>query len=319
MLKKFLSRLFFSVLIVLALTFFVFALSNMIDGNAVDVIMGENPDITQEAYEAMVHNLGLDRPIPVRYFEWLCNFLKGDMGTSSLQNRPVSDLVLQRIGPTLTLTLTALVLSILIAVPLGIMSAYKPYSIWDNIASAIAFIGSSMPGFMISLFAIYIFAIKLKWLPTQGMYTANHAHTFGDLAKHLVMPALISGFQMVGNLLKQTRSAVLEVMNEDYIKTARSKGLSEFAVVVRHGLRNALIPIITTISLTVPFLVGGSVVIERIFSWPGMGSLIISSITARDFDPVMAAAMVICLVVLATNIILDFVYLIVDPRLAKEK
>lgn len=320
MAKKLIGRLFFSVLVLLMLTFFVFSLSNMMKGNAVDLMMGEDAGaMSQEAYDALMHEMGLDRPIPVRYWEWLTDFVRGDMGTSTLQNRPVSSVLPQRVGPTLVLTLSALVLAVVISIPLGVLSAYRPYSIWDNLASGVAFLGTSMPGFMLCLFFIYVFSVQLKWFPSQGMYYPNQPHTLKNLLEHLLLPAAVAGLQMTGNLIKQTRSAVLEVMNEEYIKTARSKGLKEFTVIVKHALRNALIPIITTISLSIPFLIGGAVVIEKIFSWPGMGSLIISSVYARDFDPLMAAVVVICSVVLLANLALDFVYLVIDPRLSKEK
>lgn len=315
-----LKRIAFSVVIIFVLTFFVFMLSNSIQGNRVDAMLGEDGvSISQEAYDSLMHEMGYDRPLLVRYAEWLNNFVHGDMGISEVQNRPVAGIIAQRVGPTLTLTFTSLMISILIAIPLGTMAAYKPYSIWDNLSSAMAFIGSSMPGFMLALFGIYVFAVKLGWVPTQGMYSTGQVHTLADLLHHLVLPACICGFQMSGNLIKQTRSAVLEVMHEDYIKTARSKGLGEGRVVILHALRNALIPIITQLSLSIPGLIGGSVVIERLFSWPGMGNLIITSVNSRDYTPLMAAAVLICTVVLVSNILIDFVYLLVDPRLAKEK
>lgn len=320
MVYQLLKRIVFSVVIIFVLTFFVFMLSNSISGNRIDAMLGEDGvSISQEAYDALVHEMGYDRPLLVRYVEWLNKFIHGDMGISEMQNRPVAGIVMSRIGPTLTLTFTSLLISVLLAIPLGTMAANKPYSIWDNLSSLIAFIGSSMPGFMLALFGIYVFAVKLGWVPTQGMYTTGQEHTLIDLIHHLALPACICGFQMSGNLIKQTRSAVLEVMHEDYIKTARSKGPGEGRVVILHALRNALIPIITQLSLSIPGLVGGSVVIERLFSWPGMGNLIITSVNSRDYTPLMAAAVLICTVVLLSNILIDFVYLLVDPRLAKEK
>lgn len=319
MLKNVLRRLAFSVLILIFLTMIVFFLSSMITGNTVDLMRAENPTMSQETYDALVHELGYDKPVVVRYFNWLLNVLKGDLGTATTQNMAVTKLLAQRIGPTLLLSITALFLSIIIGLPLGIMSAYRPYSIWDNISSAVAFISSTFPGFMLNLFAIYFFSVKLQIFPVSGMYTANSVHTIGDLLHHLALPALVSGISHSGSMIKQTRSSVLEVINEDYIKTARSKGLSEFAVIIKHALRNALIPIVTAISLTVPFLVGGSVVIEQIFSWPGMGSMIISSINSRDYDPVLGATLLICITVLVVNICMEFIYLIIDPRQRTEK
>lgn len=321
MLKKLINRLLFSVVIMLALTFFVFALSSMIKGNVVDTVLGDEnaAALSEEAYNALLHEYGLDQPVPVRYWNWLTNALHGDLGKSTAQNRTVASLLGQRIGPTLLLSCTSLLISILISLPLGILSAYRPYSIWDNLASGVAFLSSSMPGFMVCLFAIYVFSVHFGIFPTYGMYYSNQPHTLGNLLIHLALPALVSGITMTGGLIKQTRSSVLEVMNEEYIKTARSKGLPEWHVVVKHGFRNALIPVITQISLSLPYLVGGSVVIEQIFSWPGMGSLIMSSIYARDYEPVLGCCLVICAVVLVGNILVDFIYLLVEPRLSREK
>ena len=317
MIKSILRQLVFSLIALVFLTLIVFVLSNMVKGNTIDVFRAENPDMSQETYEALVHELGYDKPVIVRYLNWLGDALHGDFGTSTATNRPVTEILAQRIGPTLLLSGMAMLVCILIGIPLGVMSAYKPYSIWDNISSFIAFCSSALPGFMLCLFAVFIFAVNLRWFPTSGMYTANGSHTFGDLLMHLVLPMFVLGMRMVGNIIKQTRSAVLEVMNEDYIKTARSKGLGEFAVLVKHALRNAMIPVITTIALSVPYMVGGSVVIEQIFSWPGMGSMIISSINSRDYEPVLGATLVICMTVLVVNFVLEFVYLIIDPRLRK--
>ena len=319
MVKKISSRLVYAVITFFLLTFFVFALSNMMKGNALDAQLAANPHMSQETYNALLHERGLDRPIPVRYLDWLTAFLHGDMGTCDQFDVPVSQILSERIGPTLILNFTALILAVVISIPLGVMAAYKPYSAWDNVSSVLSFVGASMPSFMMGLLGVYFFAVKLHWLPTQGMYYASQPHTIGSLAIHLVLPATIGALQMVGSILKQTRGAVLEVLNEDYIKTARAKGVKEVAVVIRHALRNALIPIITIIGLEVPYVIGGSVVLETIFAWPGMGSFLITSINARDFDPIMGITVVICVVVMLTSILLDFVYMFVDPRIAKEK
>lgn len=319
MAKNLLSRIFFAVVTFFLLTFFVFSLSNMMKGNALDAMLAANPHMSQATYDALMHERGLDQPIPVRYMSWLTNFLHGNMGTCNQFNVPVSQILAERIGPTLILNFTALILAVLISIPLGVMAAYKPYSAWDNISSVLSFVGASMPSFMMGLLGVYIFAVKLHWLPSQGMYYPNQPRTLGALAIHLVLPATIGAMMMVGSILKQTRGAVLEVLNEDYIKTARAKGLSEVTVVLGHALRNALIPIITIIGLEVPYVIGGSVVLETIFAWPGVGSFLITSINARDFDPIMGITVVICIVVMLTSILLDFIYVFVDPRIAKEK
>ena len=189
----------------------------------------------------------------------------------------------------------------------------------DNLSSVVAFIGTSAPGFFLCLLAIYLFSVKLGWLPASGMYDVGAAHTLPNLLRHLLMPALIVGLQLTGSLIKQTRGSVLEVMNEEYIKTARSKGISEQRVIVRHALRNALIPIVTQIIIQVPFLVGGSVAIEKIFGWPGIGSLMVTSISSRDYNTILGIAVVICIAVLAANILLDILYSCLDPRITYDE
>lgn len=316
--KFIVKRLLMAIPVFLIMTFALFMLSNMMPGSAIDVIMMES-ELSPEARAALEHQLGLDQPTIVRYVLWLRDMLSGNMGVSVVTKNTVSSMIAVRLGPTLMLTLTGIGLAILISIPLGVLSAYRPYSAIDNFSSFLAFIGSSAPSFFISLSAVYIFAVKLKLLPAQGMYTAGAAATFSDRLRHLILPAMVIAFQSMGNLVKQTRGSVLEVLGEDYIKTARSKGIREELVILRHALRNALIPIVTTISLSLPFVIGGSVVVETIFSWPGLGSLMITSITNRDYPPLMGVAVVICIVVLVFNILLDIVYSLLDPRISFEK
>lgn len=316
--KYIIKRLLMAIPVFLIMTFALFMLSNMMPGSAIDVIMMES-ELSQEARAALEHQLGLDKPVIVRYFIWLFDMFRGNMGVSVVTKNSVASMLAVRIVPTLTLTLTGICLAVLISIPLGVLSAYRPYSLIDNISSVISFIGSSAPSFFISLSAVYIFAVKLKLLPAQGMYTAGAAVSFSDRLEHLILPATVIAFQSMGNLLKQTRGSVLEVLGEDYVKTARSKGIKEELVILRHALRNALIPIVTTISLSIPFVIGGSVVVETIFSWPGLGSLMITSITNRDYPPLMGVAVVICVVVLVFNIFLDIIYSLLDPRISYGK
>lgn len=301
----------------LILTFAIFILSDYAPGNAVDIIASEQK-LSEEAYQALLHSYGLDKPTIVRYGNWLVDLAHGDMGESIRSKAPVFDLIMQRLGPSLTLMLTGLLISILIAIPLGVAAAFKPYSFWDNFSSTLAFIGNAMPSFFLGLCVLYIFSVKLGILPGYGMYSAGSGHSFADLLYHLIMPAFVVAFTLVGDLVKQTRGGLLEVLNEDYIKTARAKGLKEKVVIIRHGLRNSLIPIITVISLNIPYLVGGAVVIEQIFGWPGIGSLMVSSISSRDFNIVMGIATMICIIVMVCNIILDIFYGVLDPRISRK-
>ncbi len=316
MAKFTLKRILQAIPIFLGITFMVFILSDMAPGSPIDIIASQAA-LTEEQIEALKIAYGLDKPVVTRYFIWLWNILKGDMGTSTSTGMAVSTLIGQRLGPSLTLSLTALVFSVIIGVFMGIMSAYKPYSLWDKIASVLAFIGSSMPSFFIALLLIYIFSVKLHLLPASGMYGAG-AHTFGNLVYHLFLPALIISLQSIGGYIKQTRGAMLECVNEDYVKTARSKGISEWQVTIRHTLRNALIPIVTQLGLSVPYLVGGAVITEQIFGWPGIGSLMVNAVNTFDYNLIMGITVMISVVVLLTNIILDLVYAALDPRISQE-
>ena len=318
MLKFIAKRLLMAVPVFLIMTFALFMLSNMMPGSPVDVLTMES-ELSPEARAALERQLGLDKPLPVRYGIWIVNMLSGDMGTSIVTKNPVSSMIADRLFPTLLLTLSGILLAVVISVPLGMLSAYRPYSFIDNFSSFLSFIGSSAPSFFISLSLVYIFAVKLGWVPAQGMYTAGVPKTIPDLLRHLILPTFVIALHMVGNLLKQTRGSMLEVLGEDYVKTARSKGLKEHLVLIKHTLRNALIPIVTSIGLSLPFVIGGSVVVERIFSWPGIGTLMITSILNRDYPPIMGVAVVICVVVLVFNILLDILYSILDPRISYDK
>lgn len=318
MFKYLIKRIIISIPIFIGITAIVYCLSCLAPGNVVD-IMASQSQMSEEAYQEALIQYGLDKPIIVRYFNWLVKLLHGDMGLSTKTSQPVWNMISERIIPSLTLTMTSLIVAILISVPLGVMAAYKPYSIWDNISSVLAFIGASTPNFFVSLVLVYIFAAKLGILPAQGMYTTGGDKGFLDLCYHLILPVSVLCIQLMGNYIKQTRGSVMEVLNEEYIKTARQKGLNESVVVVKHALRNAWIPIVTTISLNIPFIVGGAVVTEQIFAWPGIGSLMITAINTRDYNLIMGVTVMISIVVLLANIILDLVYAKLDPRIGYGK
>lgn len=310
------KRVLQSIPIFIGITFFVFILSDMAPGSPIDIIASQAA-LSTEQIEALKIAYGLDKPVIIRYFIWLFNIFRGDMGISTSTGAAVSTIIGQRLGPSLILSLTSLFFSVVIGVFLGIMSAYKPYSLWDKFASTLAFLGSAMPSFFMALLLIYIFAVKLHLLPASGMYGTG-AHTLGNLAYHLFLPALIISLQSIGGYIKQTRGAMLECVNEDYVKTARSKGISEWQVTIRHTLRNALIPIVTQLGLSVPYLVGGAVVTEQIFGWPGIGSLMVNAVNTFDYNLIMGITVMISVVVLATNIVLDLVYAALDPRISQE-
>lgn len=314
MFKYIIKRLLYAIPVFLGITFAIYLLINLAPGGPLSVLASSG-EMSLSDLEALKISMGLDKPIVVRYFIWLGDLFRGDMGVSYRTSQEVSLMISQRVIPSLTLTGTGIIGAVLIGVPLGIISAYKQNSIWDHISTFIAFIGASVPNFFLSLLLIYILAVKLKLFPTSGMQSSGQAGNIADFLKHLALPAFVCGIQPIGNYIKQTRSSVLEVLNEEYIKTARSKGLTNTVIVLKHAFRNALIPVVTTISLTIPFLIGGAVVTEQIFAWPGIGSLMITAITGRDYPVIMGVAVMICGVVLVANLVLDLIYAALDPRI----
>ena len=314
MFRYILKRLLYAIPVFLGITFVIYTLINLAPGGPLSVLAASG-EMSLSDLEALKISMGLDKPIVIRYFIWLGDLLHGDFGISYRTSQEVSLMISQRIMPSLMLTGTGILAAMLVGVPLGIISAYKPNSVWDHISTFISFIGASVPNFFLSLLLIYVLAVKLKWFPTSGMQSSGMSGNLLDLLHHLALPAFVCGIQPIGNFIKQTRSSVLEVLNEEYIKTARSKGLTNVVIVLKHAFRNALIPIVTTISLSIPFLIGGAVVTEQIFAWPGIGSLMITAITSRDYPVIMGVAVLICGVVLVANLILDLIYAALDPRI----
>lgn len=314
MFRYILKRLLYAIPVFLGITFVIYTLINLAPGGPLSVLAASG-EMSLSDLEALKISMGLDKPIVIRYFIWLGDLLHGDFGISYRTSQEVSLMISQRIMPSLMLTGTGILAAMLVGVPLGIISAYKPNSVWDHISTVISFIGASVPNFFLSLLLIYVLAVKLKWFPTSGMQSSGMSGNLLDLLHHLALPAFVCGIQPIGNYIKQTRSSVLEVLNEEYIKTARSKGLTNVVIVLKHAFRNALIPIVTTISLSIPFLIGGAVVTEQIFAWPGIGSLMITAITSRDYPVIMGVAVLICGVVLVANLILDLIYAALDPRI----
>ena len=314
MFRYILKRLLYAIPVFLGITFVIYTLINLAPGGPLSVLAASG-EMSLSDLEALKISMGLDKPIVIRYFIWLGDLLHGDFGISYRTSQEVSLMISQRIMPSLMLTGTGILAAMLVGVPLGIISAYKPNSVWDHISTFISFIGASVPNFFLSLLLIYVLAVKLKWFPTSGMQSSGMSGNLLDLLHHLALPAFVCGIQPIGNYIKQTRSSVLEVLNEEYIKTARSKGLTNVVIVLKHAFRNALIPIVTTISLSIPFLIGGAVVTEQIFAWPGIGGLMITAITSRDYPVIMGVAVLICGVVLVANLILDLIYAALDPRI----
>ena len=316
MLKYIIKRVLIMIPIFLGLTFIIYLLLSLMPGeNAAEAEVTQTilagTQVTDEMRAEIFRKYGLDVGVGQQYLNWLGSVFQGTWGnTYSNLSKSVISVIGERVVPTLILMGTGLLLSFVIAVPLGVLSALKVKGFIDNLCTVITFLGTPLPGFMVSILGIYVFSVTLGLLPSQYSARGNYPYFV-----YLVMPACIIAITTMGRYIKQTRSSMLEVMNEEYVKTAKSKGLPYGKVVFRHMLRNAAIPIVTVVGLSVPNLIGGSVVIERIFSWPGLGSYLVDAINMRDIPVIMGIVAIIIIIVLVTNLLLDIIYTWLDPRL----
>jgi peptide/nickel transport system permease protein len=312
-----LRRLLLSIPVLLGITIATYAIINMAPGDPVSAMISPEaasslgPDWVAQQRAA----LGLDKPLPIRYALWLKEVVRGNLGFSLRDRQPINQKVIERLWPTLKLMGTSLLIAIAIAVPLGILSAIKQYSFLDYLATISGFAAISIPSFFLSLAAIYVFSLKLGWLPSSGMNTVGGVSSFSDSTKHLLLPALVLGLGEAAPLIRYTRSSMLEVIRQDYVTTARAKGLNERTVIWRHALRNALIPLVTVIALNLPRLLGGAVVIEAVFAWPGMGTLAITAVQGRDYPVIMAINLITAVMILTSNLLADLIYAVIDPRI----
>jgi peptide/nickel transport system permease protein len=264
------------------------------------------------------HSLGLDQPVPIQYIHWMGRVLQGDLGYSFRSRLPVTQEIFARLPNTVKLGLAATLLSLIVAIPVGTISAMKQYSIFDYLSTLFAFLGISMPNFWIGLLLIYIFVGQLGILPAVGTESVpaptDAWARFVDSLKHYIMPTVVLGMQSMASWARYQRSSLLEVIRQDYIRTARAKGLRETTVLLRHALRNALIPLITLAMLSVPNLLGGAFITESIFSWPGVGRLAVHALYARDYPIIQGITLMSAALVLLANLLADILYAIVDPR-----
>jgi len=271
--------------------------------------------VSDEWIEEQRELLGLNQPLPLQYVRWLGKILQGEFGTSLSMRREVAPLITSKLWPTIKLTGLGFLVSIVVGIGVGVLSAVKQYSFWDYAATLLSFVALSVPNFFLSLVFIYFFAIKLKWFPTGGMMTLGGQASIGDQLRHLMLPVMVLGLSGAASLVRYTRSAMLEVMRMDYITTARSKGLGDRKIILGHTFRNALLPVITVISLSLPSKISGAVIVEQIFSWPGMGSFAVQAAFSKDYPVLMALNLIIASLVLMTNLMADLAYAIADPRI----
>jgi peptide/nickel transport system permease protein len=310
-------RIVISIPVLLGITVLSFGFVRLAPGDPVRMMV--NPEYMAGGAEDFIARkraeLGLDQPLPVQYVAWLGEVAQGNLGYSFFDRRPVGDILKERIWPTTELMGTALLLALAFGVPLGLMAAIRQYSALDYASAVISLATISTPSFFLGLAAIYIFSLKLNLLPTSGMFTAGEPRSLGDDLHHLILPAVILGLNLAGPFVRYARSSLLEVIRQDYLTTARSKGLQDRLVILRHALPNALLPLITVIGIQIPALFAGAVVIEQIFSWPGMGQLALAAITQRDYPVLMGFTMIIAVLVLLSNLAADIAYAFVDPRI----
>ncbi|MDR7545277.1 MAG: ABC transporter permease [Armatimonadota bacterium] len=307
-----LERAFQALVVLLVVSTLTFAMVSMAPGGpAIMMTMESTPD----QREALARQLGLDQPLPVRYLKWIGAALRADFGRSFGDRRQVNEVILERLPNTLLLGGSALALSILIGIPAGIISATRRYSLADHVVTFLSFIGVSIPAFWFAILLILVFTVHLHWLPASGLATPGAPFSLADRLTHLVLPALVLATATLPNLVRFMRSALIEEIGQDYVRTARAKGLPDHVVLSRHAIRNALIPVVTVLGVLVPRLAGGAVITETIFGWPGMGQLAVSSTIGRDYPMVMAITVVVAVVVILSNLLVDLAYGWLDPRI----
>jgi peptide/nickel transport system permease protein len=307
-------RLIQAIPLLLGITVVAFAILKATPGGPLAAYEA-NPNVTPEDIARLEHALGLDQPIPLQYASWLGHFLTGDWGYSFATSQPVLTMVGGRLPNTLWLMTTVYVVTLLVALPIGILTAVKQYSWFDHLTTGATFAAFSMPTFWLGLLLIITFGLQLRLLPLGGMLAPGAPFTVGDLARHLVLPVATLSLVGVGTYVRFLRASMLETTNQDYMRTARAKGLSEPRVVVRHALKNAAIPFVTVAALELPELFGGALVTEQIFGWPGMGRLFYDSVTRYDYPVLMGILAISATFVVLANLLADVIYGYLDPRI----
>ena len=310
--KYVLKKLLLAIPVLLGITIIDFAIMSMA-GSPLDMLVG--PRISEAAVQARAAQWGLDQPIYLQYWHWLVEVLHGNLGFSYKSYQPVSELIGSHVGPTLLLMGASMLLGLLLAIPAGIYSAVHRYQKRDYAVVSASFLFSSIPGFFLALVLIYLFTVVLGWLPSSGMYTAGTGGDPVDVLRHMIMPALVLAFGVAGGNIRYIRSSVLEILEMDYLRTAKAKGLGRRLVIRRHAMRNALLPIITVIGMQIPTLFGGAVIVEQLFSWPGLGLITMSAVMSRDYPVIMGVCLLSAVVVLLSNLLTDILYALVDPTI----
>lgn len=306
-------RLLQGVVVLFLISVVTFFLINLAPGGPSSAVSFTS---TAEEREAVLKQYGLDQPVLVRYADWFTHALRGDLGTSLNQGLPVSRLLGQRAGSTLQLGLSALLLATIVGVGLGILAASYRNRWPDHVVSTVSALGMSIPGFWLGIVAIIVFAVELGWLPSSGIFSVGKQFSLADRLRHLVLPASVLGFTLMPNIVRVTRSALLEVSHSDYVRTARAKGLRPRAVLLKHTFKNALVPVLAILGLVTTVLFSGSVVIESVFGWAGLGRLAIEAANGRDYPVILGVTLLAGGIVVLVNLLVDVLYAAVDPRIS---
>jgi peptide/nickel transport system permease protein len=330
---KVLERVLTVIPIMFGVAIVVFFFMRLTPGDPVDIMMGQGGAVSAGEMEQLRHEFHLDEPLPVQLWLFLKDAVRGNLGYSYVQRRPVTELIAARLPATIELALGALLFALLIAVPIGILSAVRQYSLVDRLSMAGAFLGISMPAFWLGIILMLLFSVRLRWLPVQGrldfgielqritgFYVLDSLLTGNKVAlvnsvKHLILPSISLGAAVAAIVARVLRSSMVEILRQDYITLARAKGQLEFLVVMRHALRNALIPTVTVVGLQVGVLLGGNMIIETVFSWPGLGRLVVNAIFERDFPLVQGAVMIYAFTFVMANLIVDILYHYLNPKI----
>lgn len=314
MIKMILKRIFQLIPVLLITMSMTFVITRVLPGNPAVSILG--PQATVEDIAKMEEEMGLHDPMPVQYINYMKRILTGDLGTSYRYNRPVADLIFEKLPNTLQIALASLIIALLIGVPVGIISAVKQYSLFDYISMIAALIGVSMPSFWLGLMLVLIFSVNLGWFPTMGMGVISNG--IGDVISHLFLPSLCLSFGSMANFARISRSSMLEVIDQDYMKAVRAKGIRENVVIIKHGLKNAPPPIVTVLGMRIAALMTGAIMIETIFSWPGIGRLIVDAINNNDFEMIQGTVLFMAILYVTVNLVVDIIYLYINPKVSYE-
>jgi len=312
---SFLARRIITVFIptLLGISILVFGAMRLIPGNFVDILIGIGPDVTQEQRDAIAKSYGLDKPLPVQYAQWLGHTLTGDMGTSLRSGKPVATEILSRLPVTLELAGLATIASLILAIPMGIVSALKRGRVADTLIRIVALVGLSVPNFLIATMLVLFVSTRWSFFPTTGFVPITEG--VGANLKSLVLPTISLGALLAASIMRMTRSSVLEELGKEYLTVARAKGLAEKRVVLGHAVRNALVPVITVVGIQTGYMLGGTVIIEQVFAIPGIGRLALDAVNQRDYPLVQGTTLFIAAAFVMMNLLTDVIYSVVDPRI----